>query len=133
MSEKPKEDWFLVGLAFALGLVIGIMDVRFEWLGTTLLLVIALTGFMGFVNPKRAWLYALTVGICLPLAQLVGPMVNERLTSKDVLPSFLTSFVVLVPAFIGAYFGALMGWAISFFRKKPVKKANRVENSVATE
>lgn len=60
--------------------------------GITALFIVIVTGLLGFFGPKRAWLWAILVGIWIPL---VGIFITHN----------FGGVLALVVAFIGAYMG----------------------------
>jgi len=91
--------WSLIGMllvAFLVGGLIAWIDSRPGWDDTGItvgLLVLVCAGF-GALQPARAWLWALAVGIWLPLVEIA-------------LTGHLGSLVAIAIAFAGAYAGAL--------------------------
>jgi NO-binding membrane sensor protein with MHYT domain len=70
------------------------------------LLLLVVTFLFGVAQPKQAWLWALIVGLGIPLAHLLGLLVGYR-PPYPVGPNVFVTFIALVPAFIGAYLGVL--------------------------
>lgn len=98
--ETMKTDykfWTLFIIGVGLGLLIGWIDSRPTWddTGITVGMVLGVTSILGFVMPSRAWVWALTVGVWVPLWNI---LLNN---------SYAPAFALLV-AFIGAYIGALL-------------------------
>ncbi len=88
--------------AIALGVGIHWVDSRPNWddAGVTAGLIVIAAGAFGFVSPKRAWLWALAVGIWIPLTSIMhGGGLEEAL--------------VLLIALVGAYAGVLFRKFIS--------------------
>jgi hypothetical protein len=89
--------------AVLVGLIISFIDTRPKWddAGITVLAFLIGSGLIGLLTERRPWLYALAVGIWLPLWYLITahtPIV----------------IVVLVFPFIGEY----VGWALRLGLKK---------------
>jgi len=84
----------LLGAAIGLGLLITYVDSRPNWddTGITAIAVLISCGLLGVLEPKRAWLWALCVGIWIPL---LGILSTHN----------YTSLLALIIAFIGAYLG----------------------------
>jgi hypothetical protein len=91
-----------VVVGILLGITIAYIDSRPGWddTGITVGFLLLSTGLLGFFSPKRSWLWALVVGIWIPLASI-----------------FFThnyaGLIAIVFAFAGAYSGMLMRKAIS--------------------
>ena len=82
-------------IAPCLGLAIAYVDSRPTWddTGITVLAVLAASGGLGLLSPKRPWLWALAVGIWIPLYAVL------RTHNYGAL-------LALVFGFVGAYAGA---------------------------
>lgn len=80
--------------ALITGLAITYLDSGPVWddAGITALLIVIVTCLLGFFGPKRTWLWALLVGIWIPL---VGIFITHN----------FGGVLALVVAFIGAYAG----------------------------
>ncbi len=93
----------LVVSAVALGLMIAWVDTRPTWddTGITVFALLIGSGIIGLLAGKRPWLFALAVGIWLPLWYI--------LTKHDLAMVFLLAF-----PFVGVYFG----WAVHLGLRK---------------
>ena len=78
------------------GMLIGWIDSRPNWddTGITVALVFGASAFFGFINPKHPWLWALLIGICIPLWNIILSNNYE---------SFMAVFVAFIGAYIGSY------------------------------
>jgi hypothetical protein len=85
--------WLIV-VAILVGWGITWLDSSLNWddTGITALLIVISTGLLGFFSPNRPWLWALAVGIWIPL---VGVFIRHN----------FGGVLALVVAFIGAYCG----------------------------
>jgi hypothetical protein len=99
---KRLSFFILLAIAVIFGLLIAWVDSRPTWddTGITVGVILIVTALLGFASPRRAWLWALAVGIWPPLFALL--MHNS-----------LGALIALVVAFIGAYAGALIRRALS--------------------
>ncbi|HEX9027598.1 MAG TPA: hypothetical protein VF823_00400 [Anaerolineales bacterium] len=90
---------FIFGAAAGAG--IALVDSRPTWddTGITVLALLAVSGLLGAISPRRAWLWALAVGIWIPLLAIL------RGGSYGML-------VVLLFPLIGAYAGAGLRWLV---------------------
>jgi len=81
--------------ALALGGLIGYIDSRPTWDDTSITAAVLFitSGVFGFLGPKRPWLWALALGIWIPILGLA------RVQNGWI-------FLVLVVAFLGAYGGS---------------------------
>jgi len=97
------------GLAAAAGLFTGWVDLRVHDLLFTALLVAAFCMILGALQPERPWRWVAVVGVCVPVAVVLGYFVlTERPSRAQVWESFLAFF----PGIAGAYGGALMRRAV---------------------
>jgi hypothetical protein len=84
-------------MAVSAGLFIGWVDSRPTWddTGITVIAIVLVTGFIGLINPAKAWLWALVVGLEISLF--------------DILLTGNYGAIVAIPiAFAGAYLGAFI-------------------------
>jgi hypothetical protein len=96
MKSKIK-FWMLFIIAIALGMLIGFIDSRPHWddTGITVGMILITSAFLGFVRPQRVWIWALSVGIWIPVWNMLQ---NNN----------YSSFIALPIAFVGAYIGVLV-------------------------
>ncbi|HWQ35804.1 MAG TPA: hypothetical protein VNQ79_23375 [Blastocatellia bacterium] len=106
--------WLCVGVCLLAGLVIGYLDQRASEVQGIVLLLLAATGLPGFIHPAGAWRWALLIGCGVPATHLVRRALGYP-PSYPVEPNVFASFLALIPAFIGAYAGALLRRAAEAF------------------
>ena len=96
MKSKIK-FWLLLIIAIVLGMLIGFIDSRPHWDDTdiTVGMILIASAVLGFVRPQRVWIWALSVGIWIPIW--------ERVQNNN-----CSSFIALPIAFVGAYIGILV-------------------------
>ena len=89
--------WALFIIAVGLGVLIGWIDSRPTWddAGITVGMVLVATAILGFAMPSRAWVWALAVGVWVPIWSI---LLNDSYAPA----------VALIVAFVGAYLGALL-------------------------
>ncbi|MDE3090218.1 MAG: hypothetical protein KGJ80_12620 [Chloroflexota bacterium] len=102
-----KPNLWLPLLTAFLGVVIGLTDLRSDVQYTALLLLV-FAFFAGYAKPQYAWVWALLLGIWVPLAEFTALAIGLKLSYR---PDILASSIALVPAFIGAYGGVFVQWA----------------------
>jgi hypothetical protein len=102
-----KADLWLPLLTIFLGVIIGLSDLRSD-VQLTALLLLVFGFFAGYAKPKYAWVWALLLGIWVPLAEFTALAIGLKLSYR---PDILASSIALVPAFIGAYGGVFVQWA----------------------
>ena len=88
----------LLVLAIAIGLAIAYVDSRPTWddAGITAFSLLLIAAIFGLIAPQRAWLWALAIGIWIPLHQIVR---TPRLGT------FLGGLLILAFPAVGAYAG----------------------------
>ncbi len=105
---KTKPD---VTACYVLALVFGSMTGYVEIMSGGLLLPVLLLIFfgclLGLAHPSRATQFGLLLGLCIPAAHALAALVDYPYEAA----SFQTSFVAVLPALVGAYAGAFLGWA----------------------
>jgi hypothetical protein len=81
-------------VALGLGLLIAFVDTRPTWddTGITVMALLVSCGILGILDPKRPWLWALAVGIWIPVFNIVATH------------NYSTLFTLIFP-FFGAYAG----------------------------
>jgi hypothetical protein len=94
-SAEMRRRGYQMICAVALGLAIAWVDSRPHWddAGITAGMLFLVCALLGAIDPRRAWQWALAVGLWIPLYGLLS-----RHDPRMVL--------VLVPPFLGAYLGA---------------------------
>jgi hypothetical protein len=95
--NQTYKFWILFIVAIALGMMIGYIDSGPHWddAGITVAMIIIASSILGFVMPHRAWVWALSVGIWIPIWNIV-------------LNNNYSAFISIVIAFAGAYMGVLI-------------------------
>jgi len=104
-----KRDWLIYMLAAAAGLFTGWVDIRVHDLLFTALLVSSFCMLLGVLRPERPWRWVLMIGVCVPIAVVLGYFV---LTERPDRAQIWESFLAFLPGIAGAYGGALMRQAI---------------------
>lgn len=103
-------DTMVYALAAVAGLFTGWVDIRVGDLLFTALLVVACCLILGLLRPHRPWRWVAIVGICVPIAVVLGYFVlTERPDRAQIWESFLAFF----PGIAGAYGGSMMRQAIN--------------------
>jgi hypothetical protein len=109
---RKKNSWknlLFYCLAGLVGLVIGYMDTRSDEVQGSVLLLLVFTFIFGVTQPKNSWRWALLIGLGIPATYLIAFIINYKLPYKVY---WITTFIALIPAFIGAYSGMLVRWMI---------------------
>lgn len=92
-------------------MIIGWIDLQASEVQPVVLLILSSTALLGFVQPPRAWLWALIIGSGILTAHLIGPWLGLN-PLYEVQPNVFATLIALIPAFIGAYIGAFIGWLV---------------------
>jgi hypothetical protein len=102
-SAPRRADWPFVVVALGCGALIGYAQLRWGELAISALLLAMVTMFLGAMRPRRPWLWALLVALCVPAAQLFAYIGREHFTRGAI----FGSSALLAPAFVCAYGGAV--------------------------
>jgi hypothetical protein len=104
-APGSKSDFLVYALAVAAGLFTGWVDLRVHDLLFTALLVSSFCMLLGVLRPERPWRWVAIVGVCVPVAVVLGYFV---LTERPDRAQIWESFLAFLPGIAGAYGGALM-------------------------
>ena len=88
-----------------LGLLTGILAVQTDDMPFPVLLLLVFGMFSGFQRPKAAWQYATLLAMWIPSLELVAKMIGFNVRGGS---GFGGSLIAFVPAFAGAYLGAVL-------------------------
>ena len=109
-GSRGRRDLLYYAFAVAAGVFAGWVAIKVGDLLLTALLVLAPCMLLGVMRPEKPWRWVVIVGICVPLAELLGYLiVVEKPTRSQIYESFLA----FLPGIAGAYGGAVMRRAIS--------------------
>jgi hypothetical protein len=96
-------------LALGLGALVGWVDMIVEPVQVPAGLLLLSSLCMGVAQPRRAWLHALLIGSCVPLAHVIGWAIGYRLPYPSPAPP--ASVLMTLPmALVAAYVGAGLRW-----------------------
>lgn len=98
--------------ALICGAIISFIDSRSDAVQAAALLILATTFIFGLLHARRAWAYALIIGLSI--------VAMETLTTLTGWPAHIgpqptfaySGLIALLPAFIGAYSGAGLRWVL---------------------
>ncbi len=93
-------------LALCGGIFAGWVDFNNDEVQAAVLVILVVTFLLGLILPRRAWLWAVIVALCLPGVYLVARSLGYQPVSPPE-PDWYASLLALIPAFIGAYAGVL--------------------------
>jgi hypothetical protein len=103
----------LLGAAFA-----GWVDFNNDEPQAAVLVILVITALLGCLLPGKAWLWGIIVALGLPAMYLLQRAMGLQPTSPPS-PRWYASLLALIPAFIGAYAGALVRVIINSLWVKP--------------
>ncbi len=98
-------------IAFLGAALAGWVDFHNDEPQAALLVIFVFTVLLGFLLPKRAWLWAIIVGLGVPGMYFVLRTLGYQSVGVPS-PGWYASLIALIPAFIGAYFGAAGRWIL---------------------
>ncbi len=100
-------DAICLALALIGAFIAGAVDFNNDEPQAAVIVIVGFAGALGFIRPKYAWLWAIIVGLGVPLVYLVASALGYR--SRGVPePGWYASLIALIPAFISAYAGVLL-------------------------
>lgn len=103
---KKYLPWICLVLALAGGIFAWWVDSRNDEPQAAVLVILMATFLTGLLVPRRAWLWALITGLCLPVGYLLARGMGYQ-PATPIEPGWYASILALIPAFIGGYAGAL--------------------------
>ncbi len=107
-TRGRPDTGFYVFAVFA-GVFAGWIDIKVGDLLFTALLVLAPCMMLGLMRPHRAWRWAVVVGICVPVVELLGYL---ALTQRPYRAQIYESFLAFLPGMVGSYGGAMLKQAV---------------------
>ena len=105
-------DVLCVALAVIGGFLAGAVDFNNDEPQAAVIVIVAFTGLLGFIQPRRAWRWALIVGLGVPIVYLIASAMGYHAKSVGE-PGWYASLIALIPAFISTYCGVLLRKTIS--------------------
>lgn len=104
-----RGDLPFVALATLAGLALAWVYLHTDEDAFVVLPLLGATGLLGLIRPRRAWIWALLVGIWLPLGQLFTLVTKIRLPYQNNWEGVVAVLgIALVLGLVGAYAGALV-------------------------
>ena len=95
----------LLPVALLASAAIGWMDAHSKPVQPAVGMLLVATGVLSFLDPRRAWLWWLVLGLSIPTAYLVQRLNGASMEIYQGSP-FVGTFIALIPAGIGACIGA---------------------------
>lgn len=112
-----KIDLLWCVLSLGAGLLTGWIDFHATEVLPAIVCVLLFGGLLGLGRPGKAWLWALILAAALPLFYLVSMGLGFS-PADGPQPGIYALFIVVIPAMIGAYCGALARWTWNSLRKQ---------------
>ena len=105
-------DVVCIAIAFVGAFLAGAMDFNNDEPQAAVIVIVVFAGLLGFIQPRKAWRWAIIVGLGVPTVYLIATALGYH--SKSVPePGWYASLIALIPAFISTYCGVLLRKAIS--------------------
>ena len=111
-NYRMAMDVVCVIVALIGGFVAGAVDFNNNEPQAAVLVIIFFAGLLGFAQPRKAWRWALIVGLGVPIVGLIATALGYSAKSVPE-PGWYASLIALVPAFFSTYCGVLLRKAIS--------------------
>ncbi|CAN5566980.1 hypothetical protein BH10BAC5_BH10BAC5_12910 [soil metagenome] len=92
---------------------ISFVDFNSDEVQSAALLIVIFSFVAGFFDSKNAWAYAISIGSSIFLGNLFFKAAG--MYPKDPNINIASTYIALIPAFIGAYLGALARYIYSTF------------------
>lgn len=111
-SQRMVLDVICTIMALMGGFAAGAVDFNNDEPQAAMLVIIVFTGLLGFVQPRKAWRWAIIVGLGVPIVYLIATAFGYQPKSLPE-PGWYASLIALIPAFFSTYCGVLLRKAIS--------------------
>jgi hypothetical protein len=115
---RKLDNWFYPVLALVGGLFAGWVDFNNDEPQAAVIVILLCTALLGFARPRKSWIWALIVALCLPLVYLLARAAGLRPVGWPE-PGIYASLLALIPAFIGAYGVALLRMVSTLLSSSP--------------
>jgi len=111
-----RDRWQFAVLCIALAMIgaflAGAVDFNNDEPQAAVIVIVAFAGLLGFIRPRKAWRWALIVGLGVPIVYLIATALGYHAKSVAE-PGWYASLIALIPAFISTYCGVLLRKAIA--------------------
>jgi len=100
LNSQNKSDslYWLLGIIF--GAACGYVHIRMQDSSLSVLMVTGFTMFLAYKRPKRAWRWAILMGLSMPVAGLVALLTRER-PSRGMLAGTFAGLAFSIVAAVG--------------------------------
>lgn len=100
-------DAVCIAIAVIGGFLAGAVDFNNDEPQAAVIVIVVFAGLLGFIQPIKAWRWAIIVGLGVPAVYLIATALGYH--SKSVPePGWYASLIGLIPAFISTYCGVLL-------------------------
>src|SRR5512135_3027631 len=111
-----RDRWLFAALCLALAVIgaflAGAVDFNNDEPQAAVIVIIAFAGLLGFIQPRKAWRWALIIGLGVPIVYLIATALGYHAKSVGE-PGWYASLIALIPAFISTYCGVLLRKVLS--------------------
>jgi hypothetical protein len=108
---KYNQTILFLLLTICSAIVVNLVDAGANEVQATLMVLLPLSFLLGLLQPKRAWLGALVIGLSLPFTTWLA-LSTRWFTLREIPEPTYAGAIALIPAFIGSYAGALFRYAM---------------------
>jgi hypothetical protein len=112
VKHRRQFDILFITIALIGGFLAGAVDFNNNEPQAAVLVIIVFAGLLGFAQPRKAWRWALIVGLGVPIVYLIATAFGYQPKSLPE-PGWYASLIALIPAFFSAYCGVLLRKALS--------------------
>jgi len=112
-----RTEWLYWGVALIFAAILGYVNIHSIEVQSPVLVALVSSAIMGFVHPKRAWLWAIVIGLAVPLSYALAPILGYSVPYPPS-PNIFATAIVFIPSFLGAYAGVLLRRLTSGERKQ---------------
>ena len=102
-SAQRVSLWMMVAVAVALSAFIGWLDFHASEVQPAVLLLLLITGVLSYLDPSRAWLWVLILGLSVQTTHIIATAFG--ITQRYPMTPAYGGLVALIPAAIGAACG----------------------------
>ena len=99
-------DILLIIVALLGAFLAGAVDFNNDEPQAAVIVIVVFAGLLGFIQPKKAWRWAIIVGLGVPAVYLIATALGYHVKSVPE-PGWYASLIALIPAFISTYCGVL--------------------------
>ena len=111
-KHHRSHDILLIGAALIGAFIAGTVDFNNNEPQAAVIVIVVFAGLLGFIQPRKAWRWAIIVGLGVPIVYLIATALGYHSKGAPE-PGWYASLIALIPAFISAYGGVLIRKVIS--------------------